>query len=84
MWTDARGGNTQYKGWPLAAYERYDAICRRIKKQRELDPTFCDSQERAFVVYAQNKYGTSAQAGGRKRISTEGDGSIDMYNELDA
>ena len=83
QWTNARGGNTQYKGWPLAAYLAYDTICRRIKRQRELDPTLHDSKERAFVVYAQKKYGTSGQANNRKRIRGDANEGIDMYNELD-
>ena len=65
-WADARGGNMQYKGWPLPAYVTYDTICRRIRRQRKLDPTLNNSQERAFVVYAQKKYGTSGQANSRK------------------
>ena len=82
-WTNARGGNTQYKGWPLDAYLAYDTICRRIVRQRELDPTLHDSMEQGFVVYAQNKYGTSGQANSRKRIRGDANEGIDMYNELD-
>jgi hypothetical protein len=84
-WTDARGGNVKYKGWPQPAYERYDLICRRIHKQRELHSAFTssDSQEQAFMIYALEKYGTNGQSGNQIRVNANSNEAIDMYNELD-
>ena len=81
LWTDARGGNTHYKGWHEDAYKQFSHICIRIKTQREEDSQLFDSREKAFLAYAKEKYG----AGGKEanRVHQRADDDLEMFNELD-
>jgi hypothetical protein len=77
-WTDSRQGNSQYMGWHEDAYHRFDAICRRIKSQREtpqsktLERTF---QDRATMEYATMRGGTRAR-------TQRQEPSMVVFNEL--
>jgi len=75
-WTDARGGNTHFKGWSNLAYQKFDEICRRISKQRESDE--CKAMEVAFLEFATEHYSR-----GTKRTRTElQEEGPELFNEL--
>ena len=82
-WTDSRAGNIFHMGWQPEAYTAFDAICRRIKQQRETDRRLGDaSKEQEFLDYATKMYGPGSALQNRKRCRLDDDGP-DLFNELD-
>lgn len=77
QWTDARGGNTHFRGWSNDAYQKFDEICNRIKKQRET--TESKAMEEAFVEYATEQHGRGTKRG-RSGIRNDGP---ELFNELE-
>ena len=78
-WTDARGGNTAFKGWREAAYDQFEIVCQRVRQQRE--PDQCEGQEAQFMSYAMEIYGATGGVRKRKRPS-DAEGDRDIFNEL--
>jgi hypothetical protein len=76
QWTDARGGNTHFKGWSNDAYQKYDETCRRIKAQRET--TESKAMEMAFLDYAMEQHSRGTKRG-RSGIPDDGP---ELFNEL--
>ena len=81
-WTDARAGNSPFNGWQVEAYTQFDAICKRIKQQREDDATLGDAaRETAFLAFAGRKYGATGGLKGRRRNHNHHDGP-ELFHEL--
>ena len=76
QWTDARGGNSHFRGWSNDAYQRFDEVCNRIKKQRKSKES--KAMEVAFLDYTteQHSWGTKR---GRSGIRNKGP---ELFNEL--
>jgi len=76
QWTDARGGNTHFKGWNNDAYLKFDGICRRISTQRETEDS--KAMEEKFRDYAVKQYRRGSMQS-RSGVLDEGP---ELFNEL--
>jgi hypothetical protein len=54
QWTDSRPGNQQFMGWSDEAYNRYDAACKLIAKQR--GTVASKGLEKEFKIQARDTY----------------------------
>jgi hypothetical protein len=78
QWTDSRRGNQQFMGWSDEAYNRYDDVCKTIKRQRGTAAS--RSLEQQFQNRARRKY-----ANGRvvSRTDTSREQQREVFDELD-
>ena len=76
QWTDARGGNTHFKGWSNDAYLKFDEICRHIQTQRDTEDS--KAMEETFRDYAVQQYRRGTKQA-RSGIQEEGP---ELFNEL--
>jgi hypothetical protein len=76
QWTDARRGNTHFRGWSNDAYQRFNEICNRIKEERETKES--KAMEEAFLDYTveQHSRGTKQVRSGIRNDGPE------LFNEL--
>jgi hypothetical protein len=78
QWTDSWRGNQQFMGWSDEAYDRYDAACKLISKQR--GTTRSKGLEKEFKIKARDTY-----ANGRvvSRTDTSREQQRVVFDELD-
>jgi hypothetical protein len=78
QWTDSQRGNQQFKGWSDEAYNRYDAACKLIAKQR--GTVASKGLEKEFKIRARDTY-----ANGRvvSHTDTSREQQCIVFDELD-
>jgi ribosome-associated translation inhibitor RaiA len=76
QWANAPGGNIHFRGWSKDAYQRFDEICKKIKRQRKSNKS--KAMEEAFLEYATEQHSWNTKQG-RSGIKNNGP---ELFNEL--
>jgi hypothetical protein len=61
QWMDTHGGNTHFRGWSNDAYQSFDEVCKRIKKQ--LASKESKAVEETFLEYATEQHNQGIKPG---------------------
>jgi hypothetical protein len=82
VWTDSRVGNYQYMGWADAAYVQFDALCKRIREQRQNAANM--KLEQVYLARSRNRLAGGGTQHSRRLMGGQVETNMEVYNELDS